>query len=469
MASTARTALALTRAAAFASAAAGRVPAARRVALPATALARRTLSTSATGAPTSDEHLIPLYGRPADVVLTHGRGALLYDTRGREYVDFTAGIAVCSLGHADAQIAEVLYDQAKKLVHVSNLYRNEWAEKLAEQIVQSARREYLMGEDPQMAAAGPGKKELELSHVFFCNSGTEANEAALKFARAHYPDPAKHKVLTFHNAFHGRSMGALSATPNPKYQKPFLPLVPGFESVPFNDLAAARAALSHGGFCAILVEPLQGEGGIRPSDPSFLPGLRALADEHDCLLMFDEIQCGLARTGRVWAHHWTPVTPDVLTAAKPLGNGVPIGAVVTNAKVSTSLAPASHGTTFGGNPLACRVGSHIMGRLTDPALLAHVKAMGDRVVAKLGELQHERPDVVVAVRGRGLIAGLELNHAAVPDAGKKVVDACRADGLLICTAGKEGNVMRIVPPLVTPVGVLDRGLEVLVKAVKALK
>ncbi|KNE60882.1 acetylornithine and succinylornithine aminotransferase [Allomyces macrogynus ATCC 38327] len=436
----------------------------RHALLAAAAHASRTQFARHQSTITSPAHLIPLYGRPEDVVLTHGKGALLWDSKGREYIDLTAGIAVCSLGHADAQVAEVLADQASKLVHVSNLFRNPWAEQLADQLVESAKRDYLPASE--QVTLGEGKA---LSSVFFCNSGTEANEAAIKFARAHAPDPNKYRILTFSNAFHGRSMGALSATPNKKYQAPFEPLVPGFQSVAYNDLASARAALEQhkGEFCAIMLEPLQGEGGVWPADESFLQGLRALADEHGCILIFDEIQCGLSRTGRKWAHHWSKVTPDILTAAKPLGNGVPIGAVMVNATVLTSLAPASHGTTFGGNPLACRVGSHVLDRLTAPSLLAHVAHMESLVRDRLAGMQKAVPKAVTGSRGRGLIWGLELDKS-IPDAGKNVVAAARKNGVLVCTAGKDGNVVRIVPPLTIEEKVLHKGLDAIEAAVQTL-
>ncbi|ORZ41081.1 pyridoxal phosphate-dependent transferase, partial [Catenaria anguillulae PL171] len=316
-------------------------------------LARRLLSTSAPPGAV-DEHLIPLYAKPQDLTLVRGQGALLFDTNGRRFIDFTAGIAVCSLGHADPQIAEVLYDQAKT-----------WSM---------------------------------------------------------YPD--------FHNAFHGRSMGALSATPNRKYQALLSHLCP------------ARDALELGGYCGILVEPFQGEGGIYPATTMW-------AEPH----------------GRKWGHHWFPANaaPDVVTCAKPLGNGVPIGAVLTTAKVSSSLHPGAHGTTFGGNPLACRVAAHIMDRLTAPDLLTHVSNMGKVVQHRLTGMQSALgKDVVTNVRGMGLIAGLEL---ASGDLAKKVVDGCRERGLLICTAGKAGNVMRIVPPLVIEQDVLEEGLAVLEEVV----
>ncbi|KAI9219296.1 pyridoxal phosphate-dependent transferase [Blastocladiella britannica] len=440
-------------------------PLINRVARPLLLLPRRLVSTAQTP-------LIPLYGVPP-LEVVRGEGALLYDAAGRDYVDFTAGIAVCALGHADPLVADVLSAQARRLVHVSNLYAHPGASALAAALVASTDRGYLA--DHASTASEGGDNNVEdsswtpdrtLSRVFLCNSGTEANEAALKFARAARPRADAYKILSFANAFHGRSLGALSATPNEKYQAPFRPLLPGFSHVPYGDLDAATAALAEGGFCGILVEPVQGEGGIHPAPVGFLEGLRSLADQHQCLLMFDEIQCGLARTGRVWGHHWADVVPDVLTCAKPLGNGFPIGAVLTTDAVSASLNPGYHGTTFGGNPLACAVATHVLARLTDPALLRHVRHAGGHIRARLSRLA-ARDDahraLVSAVRGRGLMTGLELRAGDGENKaiGKVVVDKCRDRGLLVCTAGADGNTIRLVPPLITPLEVVDRGMDVL--------
>ncbi|KAL7751861.1 acetylornithine aminotransferase [Sorochytrium milnesiophthora] len=402
--------------------------------------------------------LLPLYAPPTDIVLSSGRGAYLFAEDGRRFLDFTAGIAVCSLGHADEQVAEVIADQAKKLLHTSNLFRNSWGERLARELVESTHRQYLT-DTPfllQPSTDAATRTPSNLSHVFLCNSGTEANEAAIKFARAHYATPGKHKLLTFSNAFHGRSMGALSATPNEKYQAPFQPLVPGFSHVAYNDLAAAESMVDND-FCAIMVEPIQGEGGIHSATPDFLLGLRELSKKMDCLLIFDEIQCGLSRTGRKWAHHWYDIEPDILTAAKPLGNGIPIGAVLTSSAVTPTQHPASHGTTFGGNPFAARVASHVLGRLTSKELLEHVAELSELFRARLAEINSTTP-LVAAVRGSGMMWGIEMQSSVD---GKRVVELCREAGLLICTAGKDGRVLRLVPPLNLAASEAREGLDIL--------
>ncbi|KAI9145951.1 pyridoxal phosphate-dependent transferase [Paraphysoderma sedebokerense] len=427
----------------------------------AAATSRANSPTSSSSKPLSSQ--IPLYGRPP-IVFNRGKGCYLYDTNGTRYLDMTAGIAVNALGHADTELAEVIYDQAKTLVHTSNLYNHPWSEQLASDLIQSTRRPSASNASTSPSAEPP------LSHVFFCNSGTEATEGALKFARLHakttFPDQTnKYKILTFSNGFHGRSLGALSATFNLKYQKPFEPLVPGFVNVEFNNLSQAQEVLDNS-YCGVIVEPIQGEGGINIASAEFLEGLRKECDRVGALLIFDEVQCGLSRTGQIWAHHHYPttVTPDILTVAKPLGNGVPIGAVLTSSNVTQSINPGSHGTTFGGSPFACRIGHHVLNRLTAPSFLSHVNNMGEYLEQKLTELSDS--PVVKEVRGKGLIWGIEFRE---PIDGSKIVDMCRDQNLLVVTAGKDARTIRLVPPLIIKKEEIDNAVGVLEKVIVRLE
>ncbi|KAI9310081.1 pyridoxal phosphate-dependent transferase [Dichotomocladium elegans] len=375
-----------------------------------------------------NQYTMSTYGRP-NLIVSRGKGCYVYDTDDRAYLDFTAGIAVVALGHSDDGVAKVLQEQAQKLVHTSNLYYNETAGQLAEMLVTTTR-------------ASSSSSDWA-SKVFLANSGTEANEAALKFARKwgkHVKGDDKHKIVSFVHGFHGRSMGALSATYNPKYQKPFAPLVPGFSSVPYNDIDAALAAIKDD-TCGVIVEPVQGEGGVHPAKAEFLEALRKRCDEVNALLIFDEIQCGLGRTGKLWGHQHSGVSPDLLTMAKPLANGVPIGAVLTASKVSEIIKPGDHGTTFGGNPLAAAVAVHVFDRLSKPEFLASVVEKGKALKADLQALQAEMPDVIKDVRGEGLLLGVELHADPAP-----VVKMARERGLLLVTAGC--NTIRVIPPLI---------------------
>ncbi|ORY99938.1 pyridoxal phosphate-dependent transferase [Syncephalastrum racemosum] len=371
-----------------------------------------------------NEYTVTTYGRP-DIVVSKGKGCYVYDTAGREYLDFTAGIAVAALGHADPEVAKVLYEQGNKLIHTSNLYHNENAGELAATLVETTRQ-----------------NSDWASKVFLANSGTEANEGALKFARkwGKLISEDKTEFLSFVNGFHGRSMGALSATYNPKYQLPFAPLIPGFSTAPYNDIDAAVAKITDK-TCGVIVEPIQGEGGITPATQAFLEALRKRCDEVNALLIFDEIQCGLGRTGKLWGHDHYGVQPDVLTMAKPLANGVPIGAIMTNAQVGDAIKMGEHGTTFGGNPLATAVALNVFGRLSKPEFLASVKAKGAALKADLKSLQIQYPDLIKDVRGEGLLLGIELSRDPSP-----VVKMARERGLLVVTAGN--NTIRVIPPLV---------------------
>ncbi|KAI5799894.1 pyridoxal phosphate-dependent transferase [Geopyxis carbonaria] len=394
-------------------------------------------------------HMVATYVRPPQV-FTKGAGCYLWDLENRRYLDFTAGIAVTALGHADPHLANLVFDQAKQLVHVSNLYHNPWTGELSRLLVQ------------RTADAGAFDG---VARAFLCNSGSEANEAALKFARKvgkMVGGEKKVGIVSFENSFHGRTMGSLSATPNPKYQKPFAPMVPGFSYGKYNDVEAIKELVTEE-TCGVIVEPIQGEGGVYEGSTEFLVALGKRCREVGAVLIYDEIQCGLGRTGDLWAHQHLPkeAHPDILTMAKALGNGIPIGAVLVNEHVASRIVTGDHGTTFGGNPLAARVGHYVFGRLSDPELLTHVQAMGALFVKHLDALREKFPDVVKEVRGRGLMLGVQLDRDPT-----ELVKACRERGLLIITAGT--NTLRFVPPLVITEEVVEEGMQILGEAMEAV-
>ena len=365
-------------------------------------------------------HVMNTYGR-LPIALAYGRGCRVWDTEGRSYLDGLAGIAVNTLGHAHPVLVPALQDQIAKLIHCSNYYQNPLQERLAAMLCE------LSG----------------LSAAFFCNSGLEATEGALKIARKYGHDRGleRPEIIVFDKAFHGRSIATLSATANPKVQAGFGPLVEGFVRVPLNDIGAIRAvAASHPQISAVLLETIQGEGGINPARLDFLRELRALCDEHDWLLMLDEVQCGIGRTGRWFAHQWAGIQPDVMPLAKGLGSGVPIGAIVVGPKAKDVLGPGNHGTTFGGNPLAMRAGVETLSIMQADDLLGNAERTGGRLQAGL---RRELAGVagVVEVRGQGLMIGIELARPC----GVLLTRAMQA-GLLISVAAD--SVIRLVPPLI---------------------
>ena len=370
-------------------------------------------------------YYVPVY-KPRAVVLDHGRGSRVWDRDGKEYIDFGAGIAVNGLGHADPELVAALTAQAGKLWHTSNVFWSEPPLQLARALVE---------------ASGFAQR------VFLCNSGAEANEAAIKLARkwaaAQGREPARRTLLTFQGSFHGRTLAAVTATAQPKYHEGFEPLPSGFRYAPFNDLAAAAQAMAAGDVCAVLVEPVQGEGGVMPATPEFLAGLRALCDRHQALLMLDEIQCGMGRTGTLFACEGYGVRPDVVTLAKALGAGFPIGAMLVGEAAAQTLQFGAHGTTFGGNPLAASVALAALRRLSSPALLANVQRQSAALRAGLQALDDEL-QVFREVRGRGLMLGAVLRDACAGRAGE-VLDHAAAAGLLLLQAGPD--VLRFVPPL----------------------
>lgn len=360
--------------------------------------------------------------RPAPIVFAHGDGVWLTDVDGHRYLDFAAGIAVCALGHNHPAMTRALTEQAGKLLHVSNLFLNAPAVKLAETLVRLS-----FGD-----------------RVYFGNSGAEAVEAALKMARRYMrlvKGEDRYTFLCAEKSFHGRTWAAISATGQPKYHAGFGPLVPGFEHVPYNDLDAMAAAIDET-TCAIFVEPVQGEGGVVPAAPGYLAGLRALCDDHGILLIFDEVQTGVGRTGEWFAYEHDGVAPDIMTLAKGLGGGVPISALVCTEEVSHGFAPGAHASTFGGNPLACHTAQAVLDTLEADGLVEHAARMGAHLHAALEGLVSKH-DGVVKARGRGLLRGLVVDPAKVDRAA--VVEAARDGGLLMTSAGSD--TLRLCPPL----------------------
>jgi acetylornithine aminotransferase len=341
--------------------------------------------------------------------------------------------------------------QSKTLMHTSNLYHNPWTGALSQALV---------------SATVESGGMHNASRAFICNSGSEANEAALKFARkvGKVIDPSDQKVeiVSFHNSFHGRTMGSLSATPNPKYQKPFSPMVPGFRYGTFNDVDAIKRLVTPR-TCGVIVEPIQGEGGINVGSAEFMTALAKRAREVGAVLIYDEIQCGLGRTGSFWAHASLPFEahPDIITTAKALGNGYPVGATIVNEFVSSRIAIGDHGTTFGGNPLASRVAHHIVGRLSDQKLLNAVAIKEKLFRAHLERLRSRWPEAITEIRGRGLILGLQMDRDPTP-----IVTAARERGLLVITAGT--NTLRFVPPLVVSEAEAESGFKILEEAIESV-
>jgi len=364
--------------------------------------------------------LLPIYER--DLTLVRGKGSRLWDADGREWLDFAAGIAVNGFGYGDKKIVAAVKKQAERLMHTSNLFHSEPASALAERLVR---------------LAFPSK-------VFFTNSGTEAWEAAMKFARRIGKEQGRTEYVAFENAFHGRSMGALSTTWTAKYREPFEPLVPGVRFVPRGDLAAVAAAVSEK-TAALMIEPVQGEGGIRPATSEFLRGLEAICRERGALLVFDEIQCGLGRTGKMFAFQHSGVVPDMLTLAKPLAGGLPMGALLLKEQYAQALKVGDHGTTFGGNPVCAAAALAVLDHLEAPGFLDDVAARGLYLVRGLKKLARAHKDEIADVRGLGLMVGVEFRGGAAP-----VLKALREKSILATKAGD--NVLRLLPPLIVKRG-----------------
>ena len=380
------------------------------------------------------KYLMQTYTRPA-MVLDKGEGMKVWDLEGKQYYDFIGGIAVNALGYSHPKLIQATKNQAEKLIHCSNLFYSEPQIILAQILVEIS----------------CGDK------VFFGNSGAEVNEGAIKLAVKYFKEQNKdkHKIIYMKNSFHGRTIGTLAATGKYKYQKDYLPLLPKFKQAVFNDLNSVKEAVDDQ-VAAIIVEPIQGEGGINIASEEFLKGLRELCDKEGILLIFDEIQCGLGRTGKMFAYQHYGVDPDILTLAKSLGGGLPIGALIAKEKVASSFKPGDHGTTFGGNPLACAAAIANLKLLQEENLIAKCQEKGEYFKKKLEELKEKYPEYIKEIRVLGLMVGLEIKKD-----GLEVVKKCLEEGVLInCTAG---NVLRFLPPLIVKEEEIDYLIEVLDK------
>lgn len=385
------------------------------------------------------DYILQTYVKP-DFVFERGEGAYLYDTEGRRYLDFVAGIAVNSLGYGDPEVTQAIADQAARLIHVSNLYHTQPAGELARMLVESS---------------------PAFDKVFFSNSGAEAIEGAIKFARRyareHHGD-SKTTIVAFDGSFHGRTMGAVAITAREKYREPFMPVMPGVRFAHFNDIDSLAEAMGDD-VCAVILEPVQGEGGLRSADQAFLQAARALCDQHQALLIFDEIQCGMGRTGTLWAHEPYGVLPDILTSAKPLAGGLPIGAILMSQRVADTIHVGDHGTTFGGNPLATAVGKVVFQKISDPDFLAHVREVSGYFDESLHDLAAEFPDTILELRGRGLMRGLRIAGSA-----GAIRAAVQDEHLLVATAGED--VIRLLPPLIIEQAHVDEAIAALRKVLR---
>ena len=380
----------------------------------------------------NDQHVINTYGA-RKLAFVRGEGATLWDADGKEYLDFFAGIAVTNLGHCHPEVTEAICDQARKLLHVSNLY-------------------YI---EPQVKLAALLSASSFAERWFFCNGGAEANEAAIKIVRRYWAEKGTPKpvIISAIQSFHGRTLATLTATGQPKYQKGFEPLLPGVAYVPYNDLAALESAITDE-VGAVLLEPIQGEGGVRVPEPGYLAGVRDLCTKRNVLLIFDEVQTGLGRTGKLFAHQHYGVTPDIMTLAKGLGNGVPIGAMGCTEEVASGFAPGSHACTFGGNPLSTAAGLATMTVLTRPGFIEGAARTGEYLFSKLNALAAKYSQHIVDVRGAGLMVGIEFKTEVAGVIGK-LLDA----GIVCGPAGP--NVLRFLPPLVITNDQVDRVVSVL--------
>ncbi|MDQ0285444.1 putative acetylornithine/succinylornithine family transaminase [Desulfofundulus luciae] len=386
------------------------------------------------------KYVMRTYGR-LPLALVRGQGARVWDAEGKEYLDFVAGLAVCSLGHCHPAVVEAIASQARKLMHVSNLYHIEPQAKLAQLLVENS-----CGD-----------------RVFFCNSGAEANEAAIKLARKYgkiHGGQDKYEIITALKSFHGRTLAAITATAQPKYQKGFEPLPAGFKYVPFNDVEALQQVVNPN-TCAVLLEPVQGEGGVNVATSEYLKAARELCDRYNALLIFDEVQCGLGRTGKFLAYQHYGVEPDIFTLAKALGGGFPIGAMVAKEKVAVAFSPGDHASTFGGNPLACAAALAAMRCLLREGVIENAARVGAYFKERLLELAGRFP-FIQEVRGLGLILGMELTIE-----GRDIVGKCQDRGLLINCV--DNHILRFIPPLVITRAEVDEAVEILAGVLAEMK
>jgi len=383
-----------------------------------------TPQASSVGRQTFDEVVVPTYA-PSAVVPVRASGLDLWDQEDKHYLDFTAGIAVTGLGHANPAVVAALTNQAQKLWHTGNGYTNEPVLRLAQAITGATFAD----------------------RAFFCNSGAEANEAALKLARKVGHNKfggSKPRIVSFLNSFHGRTLFTVSVGGQAKYTEGFEPLPPGIDHLPYNDIEAAKKAIGPD-VCAVIVEPVQGEGGMIPADPAFLKALRELCDANNALLIFDEVQCGMGRTGDLFAYMGYDVTPDIITVAKALGNGYPVGAMLTTEEIAKAFSVGSHGTTYGGNPLAASVAFEVLQTINQPAFLGRVKEAAAHLHGKLDKIRADYSQVFTTVRGKGLMLGMVLSDAYAGRA-KEIAKAAESVGLMVLIAGPD--VVRLLPALI---------------------
>ena len=380
----------------------------------------------------TDKYVASTYAR-YPIALVKGEGCIVWDSEGKKYYDFVSGLAVNNLGHSHPRIVEAIRRQVGELIHVSNLYHIPQQTELARMLVENSFAD----------------------KVFFCNSGAEANEAAIKLTRRYYHDQGKedrYEIITMTNSFHGRTIATITATGQKKFQKGFEPLLPGFKYVPFNDLSAVEGALTKN-TCAVMVEPIQGEGGVNLPVEGYLKGLREICDAHNLLLIFDEVQTGIGRTGELFAYENYGVIPDIMTLAKSLGGGVAVGAMLAKGNIIKSFTPGTHAATFGGNPLACTAGIAALKTIMEGGILSNCKRVGAYFIERLMGLK-ERYSFILDIRGKGLMIGLELDFP-----GKDITIACMDKGFLInCTMEK---VLRFLPPLIIGEREVDLLIDIL--------
>lgn len=382
--------------------------------------------------------LMPTYNR-ADLPFEKGEGAWLWTVDGRRFLDFGAGIATASLGHAHPHLVQAIAEQAAKVMHTSNLYRIPQAERLAARLVETSFAD----------------------SVFFCNSGAEANEGMIKAVRKYNAEtghPERNVILCFEGAFHGRTLATLAATGNEKYLAGFGPPMPGFKHLPFGNMNAVRDAID-GSTAAVMIEPIQGEGGVRPASLQFLRDLRAACDEFGILLALDEVQTGMGRSGKLWAHQWAGIAPDIISSAKGIGGGFPLGAILANERVAQYLKAGTHGSTYGGNPLACAAGNAVLDVVLAPGFLEQVDRVARHLWRGMLELAARHPTVVEGVQGAGLLEGLKLRPEV---SNGDMQSAAVAEGLLTVAAGM--NVLRLAPPLIITETEVDEALGLLDRA-----
>ncbi len=388
----------------------------------------------------SEKYVAHTYAR-FPIVLVRGKGTRVWDAEGKEYLDFVAGLAVCNLGHCHPRVVRAIQDQAEKLIHVSNFY-------------------YI---EPQIHLASLLCQRSFADKVFFCNSGAEANEGAIKLARKYALEKTgkeRYEILTMEGSFHGRTMATLTATGQNKYHKGYSPLMPGFKYVRFDDVQAVKDAIGPK-TCAVMLEPIQGEGGVKVPSEGYLKSLREICDEKDLLLILDEVQVGMGRTGKLFAYEHEGIEPDIMTLAKSLAGGVPIGALLIRKGVAESFAPGDHASTFGGNPLATSAGLAAVTTILEEGLLENCRKMGEHFLSRLRALKEKFP-FVQEVRGRGLILGMELKM----DGSGVVKEMMRRGFLINCTMG---NVLRFLPPLIVTTEEVDRMVSALEEVFKSTK